>query len=252
MAEERTVLTRVVDGVGEITLNRPAKRNALDTAMCVELLAAAEAMAKTEAVRAVVVRGNGPAFCAGADREERRGMSADDVRARRLKAFAAYDALERVPAPVIAMVHGAVVGSGGEIAAACDFVIASDTASFRYPEAVGGTVGATQRLPRLVGLARAKELLFTGRVLSAAEAASWGLVNRVVPAAELEATVWELARQIAAAPARAIRLTKRCLDAGAQGDRAAALAAEMLAIEELLGSPDWTPSIAPPPADGEK
>lgn len=250
--QDQAVTTRIAAGIGEIVLNRPARRNALDTAMCVELREAAERMGADGSVRVVIVRGAGPAFCAGADRDERQGMSADAVRARRLKAFAAYDALEGLAVPAIAMVHGACVGSGGEIAAACDFILASDDATFRYPEAVGGTVGATQRLPRRVGLARAKELLFTGRVVSASEAVAWGLVNRVVPASELEAAVLAMARQIADAPAAAIRLTKRCLEHGARLERSAALAAEVLAIEELLNGPDWKAAIAPPAPDEKR
>ncbi len=247
--QEKAVTTRAAAGIGEIVLNRPSKRNALDTAMCVELRQAAERLGADGSVKVVVVRGAGPAFCAGADREERQGMSADDVRARRLKAFAAYDALENLAVPAIAMVHGAVVGSGGEIAAACDFIVASDDATFRYPEAVLGTVGATQRLPRRIGLSRAKELLFTGRALSASEAASWGLVNRVVPASELEAAVMAMARQIADAPAAAIRLTKRSLEHGVRLERSAALAAEVLAIEELLEGSGSTAAMAPKAPD---
>lgn len=227
------------DGIGEIVLNRPAQRNALNTAMCVDLLAAALRLEADSSVRVVIVRANGPSFCAGADVKERRGMTPDDVRARRLRAFAAYEAIERLSKPSIAMVQGAVVGSGGEIAASTDFIIASEDATFRYPEAVGGTVGATQRLPRLIGVPRAKEMLFTGRTLSASEAFAWGLVNRVVPSADLESTVRALAAQIAAAPPLAMRLAKRCLDQGSETDRRGALAIELLAIEELLNGDDW-------------
>jgi enoyl-CoA hydratase len=206
--------------------------------MCDALLDAATSMAADPSVRVVIVRANGPAFCAGADLKERRTMTPEQVRDRRLKAFAAYDALERLPMPSIAMVHGAVIGSGGEIATACDFVIASETATFRYPEAVGGTIGATQRLPRIVGLARAKELLFTGRTLTAAEALAWRLVNHVVPLDALETTTLSIAERVAAAPAASIRLTKRCLDESSAADRRGALAAEIAAIDELLSQAD--------------
>ena len=244
-SQEPAVLTRARNGVGEIVLNRPAQRNALNTEMCVALLTAAERMEADDTVRAVVVRASGRVFCAGADVKERRDMTADDVRARRLKAFAAYDALERLSKPSIAMVQGPVVGSGGEIAASCDFIIASEHATFRYPESAGGTIGATQRLPWIVGLPRAKELLFTGRTLSAADAALWGLVNRVVSAADLEAVVLDLAAAIATAPVRAMRLTKRCLDQRGADARRSALAAEILAIEELLSSDGWSAALAP-------
>jgi len=229
----------VVDGVATITLNRPEQRNALNQPMCIDLLAAAAAAAEDASVRVVLVRGAGPAFCAGADLKERATMTPDAVRARRLRAFAAYDALERLPQPCFAVVHGPAVGSGCEIATACDFVIAGESASFRYPEATRGTVGATQRLPRIVGKALAKELLFTGRTIGAGEALRIGLVNRVVPDDALDATAAELATAIAAAPPLAMRLTKRAVDEGSAKDPAAALAIELLAIEEALAADEW-------------
>jgi enoyl-CoA hydratase len=237
-APEATVVTRVDGAIGEIVLNRPEARNALNLAMCLELQRAAASLAADPVVRVVILSGNGPAFCAGADIKERRGMSAEQARARRVEAFRAYQAIEAVPQPVIAMVHGPAVGSGGEIAAACDLVVAGASATFRYPEAVGGTVGATQRLPLIVGLPRAKELLFTGRVLPASEAFTWGLVNRVVPDTELERAVRQMAAQIAAAPPETIRLTKRCLDAGVVAERRRAREAELQAIDEWLAHPD--------------
>ena len=117
-------------------------------------------LAADDRVRVVIVRGSGSMFCAGADLKERQNMSADEVRSRRIKGFAAYHAIEALPQPAIAMVRGAAIGSGCEIAAACDFIVAADDASFRYPEIGWGTVGATQRLPRIVGRRIAKELLF--------------------------------------------------------------------------------------------
>ena len=154
-----TVLYDVKAGVATITLNRPESRNALNLAMCEALRAAAEGAAADPALKLVVIRANGPVFCAGADLKERQGMNEDQVRARRLKAFAAYDALERLPMPAIAVVHAAAVGSGCEIAAACDFIVATPEASFRTPEALWGTVGATQRLPRVLGKRLAKDLM---------------------------------------------------------------------------------------------
>ena len=144
------VLYEFNEGLARITLNRPAARNALNSAMC-EALVAATRRAREDGARCVLVRALGSVFCAGADLKERQGMGDDAVRARRLKAFAAYDALERLPMPAIAVVEGPAVGSGVEIAAACDFIIATPSASFRTPEALWGTVGATQRLPRIIG-----------------------------------------------------------------------------------------------------
>jgi enoyl-CoA hydratase len=239
-----TLIVERHEGVAEIVLNRPEQRNALNAAMCDELRAAAVALRADDAIHCVIVRANGPVFCAGADLKERKGMTIDDVRARRLKAFAAYDAIEKIGKPCIALVEGAAVGSGGEIAMACDFIIATDNASFRTPEALWGTVGATQRLPRIVGKRLAKDMAYTGRTLSVKEAQQAGLVSRIVPASEAVSIVREIARDVAAAPALAMRLTRDCIDRGVETDPAGALAIEMLAIDTLLQDSDWNQSIS--------
>src|ERR1041384_3913358 len=172
-----TVELAVHDGVATIALNRPEARNALNLEMCESLL---ESLSRVGDARLVFVRGNGPVFCGGADVKERTGKSEQWVRERRLKAFAAYEALEALPMPCIALVHGAAIGSGREIAAACGFVVATPAAVFRTPEAQRGTVGATQRLPRILGKRLAKDLMFTGRDLGAEEARHAGLVSRIV------------------------------------------------------------------------
>jgi enoyl-CoA hydratase len=212
--------------------------------MCEGLLAAAATAAGDAGVHVVLVRANGPAFCAGADLKERQGMSEDEVRARRLKAFAAYEAIERLPMPAIAVVHGAAIGSGCEIAAACDFIVATPHAAFRTPEALWGTVGATQRLPRILGKRLAKDLMFTGRTLTAEEAQVAGLVSRIVATHELDATIAALAKGIVDAPQAALRLAKRCIDQGSELDPRGALALELLAIEENLAHGKWRESVA--------
>jgi len=232
-----TILVDVRDGLGTITLNRPQSRNALNLPMCEALLAAAQGM--DDAVRLVLVRANGPVFCAGADLKERQGMDAAQVRERRMKAFAAYAALEALPMPAIAVVAGAAVGSGCEIAAACDFIVATPQASFRVPEAIRGTVGATQRLPRILGKRLAKDLMFTGRTLGAEEAERHGLVARLVPAENLEAVLAEIGKAILDAPAQALRLAKRAIDRGVERDPQGALETELAAIEEQLAAGNW-------------
>ncbi|MGS0891468.1 enoyl-CoA hydratase/isomerase family protein [Burkholderia stagnalis] len=239
-----TLIVERLGAVAEIILNRPDQRNALNAAMCDALRGAAVALRADDAIRCVIVRANGPVFCAGADLKERKGMSADDVRARRIKAFAAYDALEQIGKPCIALVEGAAVGSGGEIAMACDFIVATEQASFRTPEALWGTVGATQRLPRAVGKRLAKDMAYTGRTLSAREAQHAGLVSRIVPADDAVNLVRQMARDIAEAPPLAMQLTRDCIDRGVETDPAGALAIEMLAIDRLLQSPDWKQSIS--------
>ncbi|HEX9182503.1 MAG TPA: enoyl-CoA hydratase/isomerase family protein [Burkholderiales bacterium] len=236
---EPTIRYTSQGGVATITLNRPESRNALNLAMCEELRAAAERAAADPEVRLVLVRANGPVFCAGADLKERQGMSEAQVRERRMKAFAAYAAIEALPMPAIAVAEGPVVGSGCEIACACDFIVATQAASFRAPEAIRGTVGATQRLPRILGKRLAKDMLFTGRTLAADEAERHGLVSRLVETATLDAVLAEIARTIVQAPAQALRLAKRCVDRGVELDPKGALETEIAAIEEQLASGAW-------------
>jgi enoyl-CoA hydratase len=178
-------------------------------------------------------------FCAGADVKERPGMSEDQVRARRIKGFAAYHALESLPMPAIAVVHGAALGSGVEIAAACDFIVATPDAVFGTPEALRGSVGATQRLPRVLGKRLAKDLMFTGRRLTAQEAQAAGFVSRVVAPEKLEHELADISRAIVAAPVDAMRMAKQCIDRGVELDPRGALGLELMAIEEQLASGKW-------------
>jgi enoyl-CoA hydratase len=223
-------------GVATIALNRPEVRNALNLEMC-EALRDATERAKADDARLVLVRARGPVFCGGADLNERKGKSEQWVRERRLKAFAAYEALEALPMPCIALVHGAVIGSGVEVAGSCDFIVATPDASFRTPEAQRGTVGATQRLPRILGKRLAKDLMFTGRALGAEEAREAGFVARIV--ADLDAAAAEIAAAILKAPPLALRLAKRAIDRGIELDPKGARETEIAAIEEQLASGQW-------------
>jgi len=232
-----TVLYSVESGVATIMLDRPEARNALNGAMCDELCAAAARAAADSSVRLVLMRGNGPVFCAGADVKERQGMTKEVVRARRLKGFAAYAAIEALPMPVIAVVQGAALGSGVEIAAACDFIVALPDAMFGTPEALRGTVGATQRLPRVLGKRLAKDMMFTGRRLTAEEALALGFVSRI--SREVEREISEMAEAILSAPPAALRLAKRCIDRGVELDPQGALELELQAIDEQLASGQW-------------
>jgi enoyl-CoA hydratase len=153
-----------------------------------------------------------------------------------MKAFAAYAALEALPMPCVALVHGAAIGSGVEIAAACDFIVATPDATFRTPEAQRGTVGATQRLPRILGKRLAKDLMFTGRALTAPEARDAGFVSRID---DLDKAKREIAEQILKAPPLALRLAKRTIDRGVELDPAGALQAELEAIDEQLAAGQW-------------
>lgn len=231
-------------GVATLTLNRPESRNALNGQMCRELIDAVEKVDESEEIRVLLVRGAGSAFCAGADLKERKSMTTADMTARRVAGFSAYNAIENVSKPTIALVHGPAFGSGCEITAACDFAWATTKASFRYPEVSWGTVGATQRIPRIAGLRIAKELLFTGRIFTAEEAREYGLVNRVLSEVEFEAAIIEMSQHIAQARPLTVKLTKQSLNAGVETTREGAMAVELLAIEKNLRGVDWKSAIS--------
>lgn len=236
--------------LARIILDRPAARNALNNAMCLDLLAAVRQAEALPDLACLLLQAEGPAFCAGADMKERQDMDDDQIRGRRLRGFRAYDAIERLPMPAIAVVGGPCIGSGCEIAASCDFILAGDSAIFRYPETQRGTVGATQRLARIVGRRLAKELLFTGRPVDAAEALRIGLVNKVVPAGDLHAAAEAMAAQICKAPTAALRQAKKAIDRGADDSRHGALAHEILTIEENLESASWRAGMSDIPGSG--
>jgi len=239
-----TIHYAVADNVVTITLDRPEARNALNRAMCEELIEAATAAAAAESVQLVLIRANGPVFCAGADLKERKDMTVDEVRNRRLRGLAAYNAIEALPMPTVAVVHGAAIGSGTEIAASCDFIVATPQTTFQTPEAIWGTVGATQRLPRVLGKRLAKDLMFTGRKLTAADAKIAGLVTRIVETDTLDAALAELVETIGKASPAGLRQAKRCINEGSELDPRGAFATEILAIEENLAQDAWRSRMA--------
>ena len=192
----------------------------------------------------MLLSARGPVFCAGADLKERTGKDAAWVRRRRVASFAAYAAIEQCRRPVVALVQGAVVGSGGEITLAADFAIAAEGTVFRFPEPHWGTVGATQRLQRAIGKRKAKELLFTNRPLDAADALRLGIVTQVVAPDALASAGDETARDIAKAPPLAIALTKRAVDLGGETDLDRGIRIEMSAIEQCLADGGWRDGVA--------
>jgi enoyl-CoA hydratase len=242
--ELETVLVTQHDAIATLTLNRPDARNACNAQMCRDLITATDQLGRDDSVHVVLVRGAGKAFCAGLDIKEKQSLSSSDMLARRALGFTAYAAIERLPQAAIAVVHGPAYGGGLEIVAACDFALASVDAKFCYPEVAWGTVGATQRLPRLAGTRMAKELLFTSRGFNAAEAKEIGLVNHVYQPDMLDAAVMEMAQKIAAAQPKTVQLTKRCIDQGVETTREGAMAVELLAIEQNLRQTDWKEALA--------
>lgn len=227
--------------VARVTLNRPGARNALNLPMCEALREAFMDLDADPEVRVVLVDAAGPVFCAGADLKERQGKDERWVRSRRIASFAAYEAIEKCSKPVVALIGGPVVGSGGEIAMACDFIVASPAASFRFPEPQWGTVGATQRLQRVIGKHAAKELLFTGRIMPAAEAVQRGLIARLVDDVTTEGDA--IAASIAKAPALAMALTKQAIDLGEEVALTTGIRIEFAAIERNLADGGWKSGI---------
>ena len=233
------LLDHLREGVLTLVLNRPDKLNALDQAMVDALHAALEYYARDPGVRAVVLSGAGErAFAAGADIGQLRERRAEDA----LKGINAelFDRLARFPAPTIAAVRGFALGGGCELALACDLRVAGTSARFGQPETGLGILaaaGATWRLPALVGLGRARELLFTGRLVESEEALRIGLVNQVVPDGEVMDAAQQMAATIARNDPLATRLTKLAL-AAAQGDVAMARRFADTAQAVLFESPE--------------
>jgi enoyl-CoA hydratase len=211
---ETILLERDDDGIALCTFNRPEVRNALDLAMVAEIRHLLRALAVDEDVRALIFTGAGEkAFMGGADVVELRDRKAEDA----LKGINStlMREIEDFPAPTIAAIRGYALGGGLELAMACDLRVCSHQAKLGQPEVGVGIIpgaGGTYRMPRLIGLGRAKELIYTGRVIDAAEAHSAGLVNRVVPDDTVVDAARDLARQIVRNSPLALRLAKRALN----------------------------------------
>jgi enoyl-CoA hydratase/carnithine racemase len=229
--------------VRHLVLTRPEKRNALSLALYRELRDAAQVAAEDPAVRVVVVRGEGPAFSAGNDVTELAALPADpgSVRRHRPVMLGAFNLLEEMPKPTIAQVHGLCIGAAFELALACDLRVFADDAMAGLLETKLGLVpdlGGCSRLPAVVGLGRAKELVMTARLLDAAEAERIGLANRIAPRAELDAAVQGLCDELMVNAPRAVGLAKRVLDAAAKPGLAASLELEVTAQELLARTED--------------
>lgn len=229
------------DHVATVSFNRPDVLNAVNTPLLVRLHALFEEINDEPDVWCVVLRGNGRAFCVGADQKERPGMSMDEVRHRRRIAPAAFAAMRNCVRPVIGQVHGYALGSGLEMAIGCDIVIAAAGTTMGLIETKVGAIpggGATQLLPRLVGPARAKELMFTGRKFTASDALAWGMVSEVVAEADLDARVTALANDIAASAPIATMQVKRAINMSLDIDISNGMAVEAALYERILTTAD--------------
>jgi 2-(1,2-epoxy-1,2-dihydrophenyl)acetyl-CoA isomerase len=249
-----TILHSVVDGVSTITLNRPDAANAIQPEMrdlVIELLAAAD---PDPEIRAVAIRSNGRHFCSGADVGSIASggrpdgpLVGDGMRRIQQGAQRLIAAVLDCPKPVVGVVQGTAAGLGAHLAYACDMVVAAEEAAFLEPFLLRGLVvdaGGAYLLPRLVGMQRAKELVFLADKLPAAQAKEMGLVNRVVPAAELDAAADELLARLAGMPTGALSFTKRLFNASFDHDRAASFLAEAAFQEMQSHSHDAKEGVA--------
>jgi 2-(1,2-epoxy-1,2-dihydrophenyl)acetyl-CoA isomerase len=255
-SDESPVLLAVAHGVATITLNRPAVLNALNNALATELTTALKAAEADEAVRVIVIRGAGDAFMAGGDvgyfhRKIGEFPNRADFRPVIVEMIERAQGLARtlraIPKPVIAAVHGGCAGFGLSLMLACDLAIAADNAKFTLAYIHLATTpdgGASFFLPRMVGQKRAAEIALLGDRFGAADAERWGLINRVVPLAELEATVAKLAGRMAQGPALAYARTKALLNATDGNNLEAQLAAETESFASSALTDDFVAGVA--------
>lgn len=248
MASSDKLLVTLEEGIKRITFNRPERRNSVDTET-VELLRDAIYQSGRDESKVVILTGSGEAFCAGADLQ---ATGAADIRnldvtaSLRSHTNPTILAMRRLSKPIIARVHGPAAGVGCNYALACDLIVASEKAKFGQVFVKIGLMpdgGSTYFLPRLVGYAKAFELMATGDIISAQEALALGLVNRVVPFEELDATVNELATRLAAAPSIALAKIKEGLNHGEKSDLASALEFEAVSQAACFKSGDFAEGV---------
>ncbi len=235
-------------GIVLLGLCRPEAKNALGRQLLGELEAALAALAEAPAARVVVLHSLVPgAFCAGADLKERAGMTAEQAEAFVDRLRNAFTALAALALPTVAAIEGAALGGGLELALACDLRVAGAEARLGLPEtslAIIPGAGGTQRLPRLVGPARAKDLVFTGRRIGAAEALGMGLVDRLAEAGQGLATALDLARQISPNGPVALRVAKEAIDHGLDLDLERGLELERACYRRVLPTEDRLEGLA--------
>jgi len=242
----------VTANVGIVRLNRPPM-NAFDTAMQDELRAAAEAASAQREVHAVVIYGGDKVFAAGADIKEMAAMSVRDMSERVDALQGAFNAVAEIPKPVVAAITGYALGGGCELALAADFRVCGEATKIGQPEITLGIIpgaGGTQRLPRLIGPAKAKDLIYSGRVIGAAEALDIGLVDQVVADGDVFAAAQRMAGRFVGAPMLALRAAKRAIDVGGNADLHTGLQIERNEFAALFGTADRQAGMDSFVADG--
>lgn len=236
------IIVNTDQGITTITFNRPKSMNALNSELLAEFSQAVDAVAADEEIRALVLTGAGDkSFVAGADITELAHLDALSAKVFINRGLSIINKLTELPIPVIAAVNGYALGGGLEIAMACDFIYASENASFGQPEIKLGLIpgyGGTQRLPRLIGPARAKELLYTGAMIDAKEALRIGIVNAVTAPDALMDKVMGVARNLTGMGKVALRAIKQTVNLGMSADLPTALRIETDAFAITVASPD--------------
>ncbi len=204
------------DSLSILTLNRPEVRNAINNLMIEELIAVMRELDGDDEVRAVIVTSaSEQAFCSGMDLKERKDISESALAKQRRRMAEMFGAIRHLQRPIIAAVCGYALGGGLEIALNCDFIVAGENASFGLPEVTRGIMpggGGTQLLPQRIGVARARELIYTGETIDAATAMQWGMVNHVVPTNEAMPTAMSIAQRIAENGPIGVRQSKRAIN----------------------------------------
>lgn len=236
-----TVIVEIDDGIATVTLNRPEVLNALSGQVFNELADAASILADDDSVRAVIITGGEKVFAAGADIKMMASQSAVDVAISIRPSKRAFHLIETMKKPVIAAIAGYALGGGCELTLVTDVRIAADTAQFGLPEIKLGILpggGGTQRLPKLIGAGKAKELIFSGDIINAEEALRIGLVNKVVPVSDLMAEAKKMAKKFASRGAVALQLAKSCINEGLQMDLEIGLQYEHKCFSLLFATED--------------
>lgn len=243
-----TILYTLTDGIATLTLNRPDVMNALNFDIVRSLDEHLAAMRFDPEVRVVVITGAGDkSFCAGADLKERATLSPEQVKAFLFLLRRVFEEIEQYPKPVIAAINGAAFGGGLEMALASDIRIAAENAVMGLTETTLAIIpggGGTQRLPRLIGAGKAKELIFTGRRIDAAEALSIGLLNQVCAPDQLQAAARKIAAQICQAGPIAVQQAKYAINAGLESDLHTGLAIEANAYQICIPTEDRLEGLA--------
>ena len=233
--------------IATVQLNRPQKKNALNSELRREMEEALRVIERDTSLKVVIVTGGEEIFCAGADIGEIKEATTAEANYKHAREFQLlFDQIESLPQPVIAAVSGYALGGGCELALACDFRIASEGARFGLPEIKIGAFpggGGTQRLPRLIGAAKAKEMIFTGDPISADQALSLGLVVKVVPKDKLTEEAKGLAAKLALLPRLAMEASKRVINKGLEMDLASGLELEARCFGSLATSHDLKEGI---------